>query len=196
MIEDLWLPYFAVATSLTKAQKTIIDHGPVWKALRASASIPGILPPFFKNGELLVDGAMLDNIPGAVMRQRGADFVISVALASQGDAAEDGVFSGIYEKNNSGALPSALRMLFKRIIGKTQKRKDVPNLLSQLMRATFVASDAAVAQARAESDIFAELPVGQFGLFDWKKFYQLVDAGYHYGKAHAKSWKEQLGIRG
>ncbi|MFO1481337.1 MAG: cyclic nucleotide-binding domain-containing protein [Turneriella sp.] len=196
MIEDLWLPFFAVATSLTKAQKTIIDSGPVWKALRASASIPGILPPFYENGELLVDGAMLDNIPGAVMRKRGADFVISVALASQSDAAEDGVFSGIYEENNSGALPSALRMLFKRIIGKAQKQKDVPNLLSLLMRATFVASDAAVAQARAESDIFAELPVEQFGLFDWKKFYQLVEIGYRYGKTHAKSWKKQLGIRG
>ncbi|HNN00576.1 MAG TPA: cyclic nucleotide-binding domain-containing protein [Turneriella sp.] len=196
MIEDLWLPYFAVATSLTKAQKTIIDRGPVWKALRASASIPGILPPFYENGELLVDGAMLDNIPGAVMRQRGADLVISVALASQSDAAEDEVFSGIYEENNSGALPSALRMLFKRIIGKAQKQRDVPNLLSLLMRATFVASDAAVAQARAESDIFAELPVEQFGLFDWKKFYQLVEIGYRYGKTHARSWKKQLGIRG
>ncbi|TGM43976.1 phospholipase [Leptospira biflexa] len=196
MIEDLWLPYFAVATSLTKSQKVIFDRGPVWKALRASASIPGILPPFYEKNELLVDGAMLDNIPGAVMREKGADFVISVALSSEGDSTADEVFSAIYEENNSGALPSALRMLFKRIIGKTQKQKDVPNLLSLLMRATFVASDAAKAKAKAESDIFAELPVEQYGLFDWKKFHELVEIGYKYGKANAKSWKKQLGIRG
>lgn len=196
MIEDLWLPYFSVATSLTKAQKVIFDRGPVWKALRASASIPGILPPFYEKNELLVDGAMLDNIPGAVMRERGADFVISVALSSEGDSTADEVFSGIYEANNSGALPSALRILFKRIIGKAQKQKDVPGLLSLLMRATFVASDAAKARAKTESDIFAELPVEQYGLFDWKKFYELVDIGYQYGKTHAKSWKKQLGIRG
>ena len=73
---------------------------------------------------------MLDNIPGVVMRQRGADLAISVELV------------------------------------------------------------------RAESDIFAELPVEQFGLFDGKKFYQLVDIGFCYGKNHAKSWKKQLGIRG
>lgn len=195
MIEDLWLPYFAVATSLSKAQKVIIDRGPLWKALRASASIPGILPPFFENNELLVDGAMLDNIPGAVMREKGADFVISVALASEGDSASDKLFGGIYPKNNSGALPSALRLLFKRIFTKSQNLKEAPNLLSLLMRATFVASDAAMAQAKAESDIFAELPVEEYGLFDWKKFYELVEIGYRYGKTHAKTWKKQLGIR-
>lgn len=195
MIEDLWLPYFAVATSLTKAQKVIIDRGPVWKALRASASIPGILPPFFEKGELLVDGAMLDNIPGAVMREKGADFVISVALASDGDSAADERFGSIYPKNNSGALPSALRLFFKRIFSKAQNLKEAPNLLSLLMRATFVASDAAMAQAKAESDIFAELPVEQYGLFDWKKFYELVEIGYRYGKTHAKTWKKQLKLR-
>lgn len=195
MIEDLWLPYFAVATSLSKAEKVIIDRGPLWKALRASASIPGILPPFFENNELLVDGAMLDNIPGAVMREKGADFVISVALASEGDSASDKLFGGIYPKNNSGALPSALRLLFKRIFTKSQNLKEAPNLLSLLMRATFVASDAAMAQAKAESDIFVELPVEEYGLFDWKKFYELVEIGYRYGKTHAKTWKKQLGIR-
>lgn len=195
MIEDLWLPYFAVATSLSKAQKVIIDRGPLWKALRASASIPGILPPFFENNELLVDGAMLDNIPGAVMREKGADFVISVALASEGDSAADELFGGIYPKNNSGALPSALRLLFKRLFSKAQNLKEAPNLLSLMMRATFVASDAAMAQAKAESDIFAELPVEEYGLFDWKKFYELVEIGYRYGKTHAKNWKKQLGIQ-
>ncbi|MBL0955807.1 MAG: cyclic nucleotide-binding domain-containing protein [Leptospira sp.] len=196
MIEDLWLPYFAVATSLSKAQKVIIDRGPLWKALRASASIPGILPPFFENNELLVDGAMLDNIPGAVMREKGADFVISVALASEGDSAADELFGRIYPKNNSGALPSALRLLFKRLFSKTQNLKEAPNILSLMMRATFVASDAAMAQTKAESDIFAELPVEQYGLFDWKKFYELVEIGYRYGKTHAKTWKKQLGILG
>lgn len=195
MIEDLWLPYFAVATSLSKSQKVILDRGPLWKALRASASIPGILPPFFENNELLVDGAMLDNIPGAVMREKGADFVISVALASEGDSAADDIFGGIYPKNNSGALPSAFRLLFKRIFSKAQNLKEAPNLLSLMMRATFVASDAAMAQAKAESDIFAELPVEQYGLFDWKKFYELVEIGYRYGKTHAKTWKKQLKLR-
>lgn len=194
MIEDLWLPYFSVATSLTKARKTIIDRGPLWKALRASASIPGILPPFYEKGELLVDGAMLDNIPGSVMRERGADFVISVALASDTDEATDEIFSGIYEENNPGALPSPWRSLFQKIFGRNIKPGRTPNLLSLLMRATFVASDAAVAKARAESDIFIQLPVQKFGLFDWKKFDELVEIGYQYGKTHAKEWRRLLNL--
>ena len=192
MIEDLWLPYFSVATNLTKAEVKVIDSGSLWKALRASASIPGILPPFYEKGELLVDGAMLDNIPGAIMREKGAGFVISVGLASDTDESADEIFGGIYEESNPGALPSAWRSLFRRLLGKTRRQK-LPGLLQLLMRATFVASDAAVAKTKAESDIFIHLPVEKFGLFDWKKFRQLVDIGYAYGKAHAKSWKKQIG---
>lgn len=138
----------------------------------------------------------------------------SVGLALGGGGpkglAHIGLLKAMHEENipidmiggtSAGALMAGIYAMgydapeMERIIGKAQKQKDVPNLLSLLMRATFVASDAAVAQARAESDIFAELPVEQFGLFDWKKFYQLVDIGYRYGKNHAKSWKKQLGIR-
>lgn len=193
MIEDLWIPYFSVATNLTKARKKIFDQGPLWKALRASASIPGILPPFYERGELLVDGAMLDNIPGSVMREKGADFVISVALASDNDESSDEIFGEIYEENNPGALPSLWRTFFRGLFNK-EKREKIPNMLNVLMRATFVASDAAVAKTKAESDIFINLPVEKFGLFDWKKFSQLVDIGYQHGKKNAKIWKKQIGL--
>jgi NTE family protein len=65
-IEDAWRPYFAVATLLDGSTQGphVIRRGPIWKAVRASVSLPAILPPVFTNdGRILVDGGVIDNIP-------------------------------------------------------------------------------------------------------------------------------------
>jgi NTE family protein len=69
VIEDLWKPYFAVSTDLGRRKLKIHRRGPVWQAVRASGSIPGVLPPFFsREGEMLVDGGLIDNVPLAPMK--------------------------------------------------------------------------------------------------------------------------------
>jgi NTE family protein len=68
-IEDLWRPFFAVATDLSIYMSRVIRRGAVWQAVRASCAIPGVLPPFFdEDGHMLVDGAVSDNVPIAPMR--------------------------------------------------------------------------------------------------------------------------------
>jgi len=68
-IEDLWKPFYAVSTNLSTNQITVHRHGPVWEAVRASGSIPALLPPFFnQSGEMLVDGGIIDNVPLGPMR--------------------------------------------------------------------------------------------------------------------------------
>jgi NTE family protein len=70
-IEDVWLPYFAVATDVDRVGQGlyIMRRGPLWKAVRASGSIPAVLPPMFTDdGRMLVDGGVVDNIPLAPMK--------------------------------------------------------------------------------------------------------------------------------
>jgi NTE family protein len=70
-IEDMWRPYFAVATDVDHAGHSlcVIRRGPLWKAVRASGSIPAVLPPVFTDdGRMLVDGGVVDNIPLAPMK--------------------------------------------------------------------------------------------------------------------------------
>ena len=65
-IEDAWRPYFAVATVLDDSGEGtyLLRRGPLWKAVRASGSLPAVLPPAFTaDGRMLVDGAVIDNIP-------------------------------------------------------------------------------------------------------------------------------------
>ncbi len=79
-IEDLWLPFFAVSTNLSRYALSVHRTGPLWRAIRASASIPVLLPPVnTPEGDMLVDGCLLDNTPIKVMRdlKQGPNVVVS-----------------------------------------------------------------------------------------------------------------------
>ncbi len=79
-IEQLKLPFAAVATDLNRGTQVVLDHGPVARAVRASSAIPGVFNPVEHQGRLLVDGGLVDNIPVSVAREKGADIVIAVDI--------------------------------------------------------------------------------------------------------------------
>ncbi len=84
VIEDLWRPFFAVSTNLSRNQIMVHRRGLLWEAVRASASIPGLLPPFFtKQGEMMVDGGIMDNVPLAPMKALKSGPNVIVAPKSQ-----------------------------------------------------------------------------------------------------------------
>lgn len=80
-IEQLKLPFAAVATDLNRGTQVVLDRGSVARAVRASSAIPGVFQPVSHQGRLLVDGGVIDNLPAAVARQRGADIVIAVDIS-------------------------------------------------------------------------------------------------------------------
>jgi NTE family protein len=80
-IEEMKVPFAAVATDLNWGKKVVLDHGSIAKAVRASSAIPGVFPPVQHYGKILVDGGVADNIPIAVAREKGADLVIAVDIS-------------------------------------------------------------------------------------------------------------------
>jgi len=82
-IEELQIPYAAVATDLNRGTKIVLDKGSVAKAVRASSAIPGVFQPVEHQGKLLVDGGVIDNVPVSVAREKGADIVIAVDIGQQ-----------------------------------------------------------------------------------------------------------------
>lgn len=80
-IEDMKVPFAAVATDLNWGTRVVLDRGSVARAVRASSAIPGVFPPVSHVGKLLVDGGVSDNIPIAVAREKGADIVIAVDIS-------------------------------------------------------------------------------------------------------------------
>jgi NTE family protein len=80
-IENLKLPFAAVATDLNWGYKVVLDHGSVARAIRASAAIPGVFQPVQHQGKILVDGGVVDNIPISVAKAKDADIVIAVDIS-------------------------------------------------------------------------------------------------------------------
>lgn len=77
-IEELPIPFAAVATDLDTGQAVVLRSGPLVEAIRASTAIPGVFQPVRWEGRLLVDGGMVEPLPVRVCRELGADLVIAV----------------------------------------------------------------------------------------------------------------------
>ncbi|NIR52574.1 hypothetical protein GWO43_28700 [candidate division KSB1 bacterium] len=77
-LEEGTIPVAVVATDLVRGDKVVFKEGPADVAIQASSALPGFLPPVQNRDRLLADGAFIDLVPTAVVREMGADFVIAV----------------------------------------------------------------------------------------------------------------------
>jgi len=80
-IEEMRIPFIAIATDLNTGEMVIIDKGSVAKAVHASSAIPGVFHPVNYLNKTLVDGGVVNNVAVDVARQRGADIVIAVDVS-------------------------------------------------------------------------------------------------------------------
>lgn len=80
-IEDLKLPFTAVATDLVARREVWFQRGPLHAAIRASIAMPGIFTPVLINGRLLVDGGLLNPVPIEPLAGGDADLTIAISLA-------------------------------------------------------------------------------------------------------------------
>ncbi|MCA0253065.1 MAG: patatin-like phospholipase family protein [Actinobacteria bacterium] len=80
-IEDLPIPFTAIATDLGARREVWFTSGPVDVAIRASVAIPGAITPIMVNGRLLVDGAVLNPVPVDAVAGLEADFTMAVSLS-------------------------------------------------------------------------------------------------------------------
>lgn len=83
LIEDLPIPYTAVATDIGARREVWFSSGPLDVAIRASVAIPGLITPIMVNGRLLVDGGVLNPVPMEPVIGVDADFTLAVSLAGE-----------------------------------------------------------------------------------------------------------------
>ncbi len=77
-IEELPIPFAAVATDLETGERVVLKEGPLVEAIRASSSIPGLFVPVEHGGRFLADGGLVSPLPVDVARELGAEIVIAV----------------------------------------------------------------------------------------------------------------------
>lgn len=78
--EDLSIPLSIVSTELNRGEKVVFNQGNLTKAIRASISLPGVFEPVIQGNSIFVDGGLVDPIPVDIVKEMGADIVITVDL--------------------------------------------------------------------------------------------------------------------
>jgi NTE family protein len=82
--EQLQMPLAVVAADIATGEPVVFSQGDLIPPLRASCSFPGLFTPIAYEGRLLVDGAIVSNVPVAPLRELGVDAVIAVHLKNNG----------------------------------------------------------------------------------------------------------------
>jgi predicted acylesterase/phospholipase RssA/CRP-like cAMP-binding protein len=177
-IEDLPLPYLCVSTNLTRATQAVHERGPVARAVRASISVPGILPPMRLDADLHVDGGLVNNLPIDVMVAKPAiGAVIAVDVGGERDMAAPPGF----EPELSG-----WQVLWNRLA----KRARPPTMMSVITRSSFVASIhwARERHTAEQASLYLRIPVADLKLLAFERIDDIAARGYEATREAIASW--------
>ncbi|KAI9098781.1 hypothetical protein DFS34DRAFT_580168 [Phlyctochytrium arcticum] len=190
-IEDCWLPYFAVTANITWSRMEIHEKGYMWRYVRASMSLSGYLPPLCDNGNMLLDGGYINNLPADIMRSHGAETIIAVDVGSVDDTSPVN-----YGDSLSGWWVFAQRYI--PIFGGyvTRKYGKIPGLADIQQRLAYVSSVKQLEEAKEiEGCYYWNPPVQKYGTLEFDKFRDIFMVGYRYAKNGIKEWEEDGTLR-
>lgn len=204
-IEELGVPYTAVATDLGTGREVWFTHGPVATAMRASIAIPSAITPVMINGRLLADGGLVNPVPMDPLAGSAADFTLAVNLAgrrAQGPSrrpvavSADEAHPGLdwAERLRSGLLDNELvrrlRERFEPVPGVPDSDdppdpftfQQLPARLrtSDVLALSYDASQSMITRFRMAAnppDVIVTVPVDAATLFDFHRAAELIDLG-------------------
>ncbi|PSN72102.1 lysophospholipase NTE1, partial [Corynespora cassiicola Philippines] len=181
-IEDFWLEFYCNTTNISKSRSEIHTSGYVWRYVRASMSLAGLLPPLCDdNGNMLLDGGYIDNLTVTHMKSLGADVIFAVDVGSLDDTTPQQFGDSL-----SG---------FWAIVNRWNPFSSHPNppTLSEIQsRLAYVSSYDALERAKNTPGCrYMRPPIDAYGTLDFAKFDEIYEVGYRYGKEYLGQLREQ-----
>jgi predicted acylesterase/phospholipase RssA/CRP-like cAMP-binding protein len=180
-IEDLPIPFFCVATNLSRAEEVVQSRGSLFRAVRSSISLPGILPPISEGGDLYVDGGLLNNLPIDVMRGWSGDGpIVAVDVSPEED---------LRSMTRLESELSGWTVLWRRL-NPFASSIDAPYISNVLMRSAVVAS---VVKERAresaeDASLYLKLPIEEWSLLEFEKLEAIAARGYEASREPVREW--------
>jgi predicted acylesterase/phospholipase RssA/CRP-like cAMP-binding protein len=183
-IEDLWRPFFCVSVNVSRAEQVVHQTGLLWKGVRASCALPGVFTPLLREGELLMDGGLINNFPVDLMRELfEAGTVIGVNVSLPKERAEDYEF---------GASISGWEVLWSRI-NPFVKPLRVPSLADSLARALEVRGAYLIQTRQVLADLLIQPDVRQYATLEFGSYEPIIEAGYRMARERLAGWQGVTG---
>ncbi len=178
-IEHLRTPYFCVSTNLTRGKAMVHDRGPMPVWIATSMAVPGVAPPVVWQGDLLVDGAVVNSLPTDVMQELERGPIIASDVSTEGALMMPGV-----EGPDGDAVLRWTPMADSDALR--------PTLVSILFRTATLTSESGVRQRAQRADAYLRLPVSGVALFDWKRLDEVAQRGYEFAMQKLPQLQSQL----
>jgi NTE family protein len=194
-IEDMEIPFVAVATDIIHRKEVVFDKGSFYEAVRASIAIPALITPVQHSETVLVDGGVLHPLPFAHVRPVENSLLVAINLYSNVDDTlhEDTVQN---QSHDDESKRSVFMNLLLRIIN-TRDKKSL-GYLSMLSNISTIMLTR-IAQLSIEiykPDIVINVPADSAGTFEFYKAEELIVLGKTLGeKAIATYLKNQVSIK-
>jgi predicted acylesterase/phospholipase RssA len=165
-IEELPVRFFCLSCDLVAREAVVHRTGPVADAVYSSLAIPGVFPPVATaDGQLLVDGGVLDNLPVATMARTGEGPVIAVDVTGR---------IGPFRRSRRPGLERVGRPLRRAMTG---SEAPIPRLGETIVRTVTAGSIDTVAAARLHADVVITPDVEGIGLMDWDALPRVRELG-------------------
>lgn len=182
-IEDLPIPFKAVATDWEKGQEVVFSKGSLYEAIRASISMPLFFDPVKKGGTTFVDGGILNPLPLNISKDMPGDIVVAVNVSGMGEENDN------VNKNKSKTITKTKTKTRTALNFLTSLLPDEPEAnyftMSQRLFRLMVQKNAALNIELYKPDILVNIPMDLFGPFE----YDHVDKISAYGR---KKMREAL----
>jgi len=200
LIEELTLPYGAVAVDLHTGKEVCFRKGPLLDAMRASFSLPGLFTPFQRGQQCLIDGGLVNPVPVSLCRAMGADIVIAVNL-------NDGIVQkNIFRKNsqNNKAIQDKVMDVFRSEfissnfpfikIADTPQKEKTPNMIEVMAKSIYIMQDRITRQRLLvdRPDVLISPPLSCIGLLEFHRAKETIEAGWNSTKEFLPAILEHL----
>ncbi|KAI9820366.1 MAG: phosphatidylcholine and lysophosphatidylcholine phospholipase [Pycnora praestabilis] len=180
-IEDFWLDFYCNTTNISKSRSEIHTSGYVWRYVRASMSLAGLLPPLCDEGSMLLDGGYVDNLTVAHMKSLGADVIFAIDVGSLDDNLPQQFgdsLSGFWAFTNRWNPFSSY--------------PNPPTLSEIQARLAYVSSVDALERAKTTPGcLYMRPPIDAYGTLDFAKFDEIYQVGYKFGKEYLAQLRDK-----
>jgi predicted acylesterase/phospholipase RssA len=169
-IEDLWIQFMCTTTDLTSAQGCTHRQGPLRLFVRASCSLPMVMPPVTHHGHLLADGGIMNGVPvDPLLAVSNVGTLIVVNVTNPFYSADEAY-------NYDDSLP--LRRVLNSRLNPFADKLVAPGIFDVLMRSLEIGSKSLEPAQIAKADIYVRPDVAGFGYTDVMYMADIVAAGH------------------
>ena len=170
-IEDLPIPYCAVATDWKSGREVVFRKGSLFEAIRASISLPAFYEPVQRDGMILIDGGVTNPIPlNRVVRHEG-DILVGVDVSGEDYAA----------KHDQKTEQSKRRTSFsQKIINKLLPDSMEFNSYTMLSRVSsiMIRQNSILMAQLMQPDMLVDIQMNSYGSFDYDKSEKIIAIGH------------------